>query len=376
VNITAAVARAAHSPLTLESLALEDPRPDEVLVRVVATGICHTDPAMRDDAYPVPKPIVLGHEGAGVVERIGAAVTRVMPGDQVLMSYNSCGSCASCRISRPGFCHDFFGRNFGGCRPDGSSPISKAGVSIHSNFFGQSSFATHSISRERNIVKVPADASLETLCPLGCGVQTGAGAVMNALRVTPGSSLAIFGTGPVGLSAVLAAHVSGAGRIIAIDLVDSRLQLAREFGATHTINPRNTDVVTELKNLTGAGVEFALDTTAHPQVIRQATDALAPRGMCAILGASKVGTEISLDVVHMMTGGRQLRGTVEGDSSPDVLIPQLLTLHAQGRFPFDRMITFYDFADINQAIEDTERGACIKAVLRMPPPGASIPQGS
>lgn len=366
MKIQAAVARAPHAPLAIEELDLEDPRPDEVLVRVVATGICHTDPAMRDQAYPVPQPIVLGHEGSGIVMRVGSSVTKVAPGDRVLMSYNSCGVCDSCLANASGFCRDFFGRNFAGARPDGTSPLSRDGSPVHGNFFGQSSFATHALARERNIVKVGASAPLERYCPLGCSVQTGAGAVMNALQVRPGSSLAVFGVGPVGLSAILAGRLTGAQRVIAVDRVEARLAMAREFGATDTIDSRTGDWVQGLIALTGGGVNYALDTTASADVIRQATDALAPRGVCAILGASKAGTQLSLDVIHMMTGGRQLRGTVEGDSSPDVLIPQLIRLHEAGRFPFERMLTFYDFKDINQAIADTESGACVKAVLRMP----------
>jgi aryl-alcohol dehydrogenase len=366
MKIRAAVARAPHAPLTIEELNLEEPRADEVLVRVVATGICHTDPAMRDQAYPVPQPIVLGHEGSGIVMRVGAAVTKVAPGDRVLMSYNSCGACDSCLANASGFCRDFFGRNFAGARPDGSTTLSDNGSRVHGYFFGQSSFATHAIARERNIVKMDAAAPLERYCALGCSVQTGAGAVMNALQVRPGSSLAVFGAGPVGLSAIVAGRLVGAKRVIAVDRVEARLAMAREFGATDTIDVRRGDTVQQLIALTAGGVNYAVDTTASADVIRQATDALAPRGVCAILGASKAGTELVLDVIHMMTGGRQLRGTVEGDSNPDVLIPQLIGLHEAGRFPFERMITFYDFADINQAIADTESGTCVKAVLRMP----------
>ena len=263
MKITAAVARQPHAPLSLETLDLEEPRLDEVLVQIVATGICHTDPAMRDQAYPVPQPIVLGHEGSGVVIRCGTAVTRVAPGDHVLMSYNSCAACPSCQEGLPGFCHDFFGRNFAGARPDGSSPLSQEGAVIHGNFFGQSSFATHAIARERNIVKVDEHTPLDVLCPLGCGIQTGAGAVMNALRVRPGSSFAVFGTGPVGLSAVMAAHLVGAARIIAIDRVSRRLDLARELGATDVILATDGDIVAQLRDLTVAA--STTRSTPRPQ---------------------------------------------------------------------------------------------------------------
>jgi aryl-alcohol dehydrogenase len=321
---------------------------------------------MRDQAFPVPQPIVLGHEGSGIVRRVGSAVTAVEPGDKVLLSYNSCGACRSCRANEPGFCHDFFDYNFAGVRSDGSTPLSQEGRPIHGNFFGQSSFATYALAHERNVLKVSQDAELSRLCPLGCGVQTGAGAVWNALQIKPSASFAVFGTGPVGLSAILAARAAGAGVIVAIDLLESRRAIAIELGATRAIDPHATDVVSALKEITHIGVDYALDTTGVVSVIRQATDALAPRGRCAILGASKLGTELTLDVMHMMTGGRHLIGTVEGNSTPSQIIPQILALYSQGRFPFDRMITWYDFADINKAIADTEIGACVKAVLLMP----------
>ncbi len=365
MQIKAAVTRAPHGPQSLESLELEEPRSDEILVRVVATGVCHTDIAMRDQAFPVPQPIVLGHEGAGFVEKIGSAVTRVAVGDSVVMSYNSCGVCESCVEHEATYCHDFFGRNFAGVRPDGSSALSKGGEKIHGNFFGQSSFANFALCHERNVVKVPEGAPLERLGPLACGIQTGAGAVINALKVGVGKSIAVFGTGSVGLSAIMAAHVVGATTIIGIDLNAQRLKLARELGATHTINAGSENVLEQIMLITDSGVHFALDTTANAKVIRQAVESLTLRGECGLVGASTAGTEISLDVLHLMTAGRKVRGIVEGDSVPEIFIPQLIQLHLQGRFPFDKMLRYYDFADINQAIADSESGATIKPVLRM-----------
>lgn len=363
MRIIAAVARAPHQPLTIETLDLAEPRVDEVLVRLVATGICHTDIAMRDQAFPVPQPIVLGHEGAGIVERVGSTVTKVLPGDHVLMSYNSCGTCRSCLAHATSYCYDFFGRNFGGSRPDGSSPLSLDGASIHGNFFGQSSFATRALCNSRNVVKVPSELPLQKLGPLACGVQTGAGAVLNGLRVPAGASFAVFGSGSVGLSAVLAARVAGATRIIAVDRLDTRLELAREFGATDVVDVTTTDPIRAVMEITGDGAAFTLDTTGTPAVIRQAVECLAPRGRCAILGASPVGTEVSLDVLHLMTAGRRIQGTVEGDSAPDVFIPVLLELFGQGRFPFDRMLRFYPFEQINEAMADSEAGRAVKPVL-------------
>ena len=363
--VEAAVARATHAPMAFESLTLEEPREDEILVRVVATGVCHTDIAMRDQAFPVPQPVVLGHEGAGVVERIGSSVTRVAPGDRVVMSYNSCGSCPSCHERQPTYCYDFFGRNFAASRPDGSTALESNGSAVHSNFFGQSSFATWALCHERNVVKISGEVPLELLGPLACGIQTGAGAVMNALRVGAGHSFAVFGAGSVGLSAIMAARVVGATTIVAIDINDDRLALARELGATHVVNSSRQSPAEAILGITGAGVRFALEATGRPHVIRQAVESLAPRGVCGIVGASPAGSEVSLDIIHLMTAGRTLRGIVEGDADSQVFIPKLIELYQAGKFPFDRLITFYPFADINRAIEDSERCAVVKAVVRM-----------
>jgi len=365
MQIRAAVARAPHAPLSVETLELASPREDEILVRVVATGVCHTDIVVRDQMLPVPLPVVLGHEGAGIVESVGARVTKVAPGDPVVMSYNSCGQCANCHAGATSYCLDFPARNFAAARADGSSALSLGGAVIHGNFFGQSSFATFAIGHERNVVKVRRDAPLEKLGPLACGVQTGAGAAINGLRVTLGASFAVFGCGTVGLSAILGARLIGAGAIFAIDLHESRLALAREFGATHTIRAGKEDAVNTILDATRFGCNFALDTTGLPKVIRQAVDSLAPRGACAVLGASPLGTEISLDLVHLMSGGRSVRGTVEGDSSPDVFIPRLIDFYLDGRFPFDRILKFYTLDQINQAIADSEAGTTIKPVIRI-----------
>jgi aryl-alcohol dehydrogenase len=351
--------------MSIERLVLEAPRNDEILVRVVATGICHTDIAMRDQAYPVPQPVVLGHEGAGVVEKVGAAVTGVVPGDHVVMSYNSCGACASCAAGAATYCYDFFGCNFAAVRTDGTTPISDRNGSIHGNFFGQSSFADFALCHGRNVVKVPKDVPLELLGPLACGVQTGAGAVLNAFKIARGQSFAVFGAGSVGLSAIMAAAAAGASPIIAVDLLESRLALARELGATHTVNPSKANPAEEIVKLTGGGVDFALEATGIPPVIRQAVESLAPRGVCGILGAAPAGSEMTLDVLHLMTAGRTVRGIVEGDSDPHTFIPMLIDLYLDGRFPFDKLIRYYPFEQLNEAIEDSESGRVVKAVVRM-----------
>ncbi|SFJ42220.1 NAD(P)-dependent alcohol dehydrogenase [Caulobacter sp. UNC279MFTsu5.1] len=365
MQITAAVLRSRSGPFGLEAVELEEPRAGEVLVRVVATGVCHTDMVMRDQDLPTPQPVVLGHEGAGVVERVGPGVTKVAPGDHVVMTFNSCGTCPSCHDHAPTYCHEFFPRNFMGARADGSSGLSRDGETIHANIFGQSSFATFALCHERNAVKVSKAAPLEILGPLGCGVMTGAGAVMNALKVPAGRSLAVFGAGAVGLSAVLAAKASGAGPIIVVDINPARLALALSLGADHALDGRGEPVVERIQAITGFGVDYSIDTTANLKVMRQAVDVLAPRGTCGLVGASKMGDELALDAVAVMSGGRVVRGVVEGDADPDTFIPELIDLHLAGRFPFEKLIAFYPLEQINEAVADGEAGRVIKPVVRM-----------
>ncbi|WP_404406636.1 NAD(P)-dependent alcohol dehydrogenase [Pelagibacterium halotolerans] len=365
MKVRAAIAREKATPLSLEEVDLEAPRPDEILIKVAATGVCHTDLVVRDGLLPTPMPVVLGHEGAGVVEAVGSAITKVKPGDHVVMTFNSCGTCPSCQDHAITYCHEFFPRNFFATRADGSTALSVDGEAIHSNFFGQSSFATHALCHEVNVVKVPHDVPLDLLGPLACGIQTGAGAVMNALKVSAGKSFVVFGAGSVGLSALMAARVVGATTIIAVDMNDARLATARELGATHTINPGNATATEEIMAVTKYGVDFALDTTGIPAVIRSAVESLAPRGTCGILGASGPDAEIILNETHFMSAGRKLIGIVEGESNPDVFIPMLIDLYRKGSFPFDKIVSFYDFDAINDAIHDSETGKVIKPIVRM-----------
>lgn len=354
----AAVVERPGGPFALREVELGPLRDDEVLVRVVASGICHTDLICRDQWLPVPLPAVLGHEGAGIVEAVGAAVLDFEPGDRVGMSYDCCGGCAACAQGLGVYCHSFFEHNFAACRPeDGSSACGD----VHAHFFGQSSFATRAVARARNIVAVPDDLPLEIAAPFGCGIQTGAGAVLNAFRLPAGSSIAVFGAGAVGLSAVIAARLAGAARVVAVDLRANRLALARELGATETVDASERDPVEAI----GASMAYSLEATGSPQALRQAIDVLAPLGTCGIVGAPALGTEASFDVTFVMTAGRVIRGIVEGEARPKEFLPRLYDLWRRGEFPVDRMMQFYDFEEIDRAAADAESGEVIKPVLRI-----------
>jgi aryl-alcohol dehydrogenase len=354
----AAVVAQKGGPFELRELELGPLREDEVLVRVVASGICHTDLICRDQWLPVPLPAVLGHEGAGVIEAVGSNVADLALGDRVCMSYDCCGVCPACVRGLGVYCHAFFEHNFAASRPeDGSSALGD----VHAHFFGQSSFATHAVARARNVVRLPDDVPLRIAAPFGCGIQTGAGAVLNAFKPEPGSSIAVFGAGAVGLAAVMAARIAGCTTIVAVDLRANRLELAREVGATEVVDASARDPVAAI----GATADYSLEATGSPVALRQAIDVLAPCGTCGIVGAPALGTEASFDVTFVMTAGRAIRGIVEGESRPKEFLPRLFDLWRSGRFPVDRMMEFYDFEEIDRAAHDAESGDVIKPVLRM-----------
>ena len=339
----------------IESLEMEGPGSDEIMVRLVASGICHTDIDLCDSWDEADRAVVLGHEGAGWVERVGKKVKSIRRGDHVVLSYQSCGRCVPCRGDNPAHCQHFYRANFGFQRLDGSNALERSGVRGH--FFGQSSFATHCLATERNLVKVTKDLPLEILSPLGCGLQTGAGTVMNSLKVPKGASLAVFGTGAVGLAAVMAARLAGAHPIIGVDKKPKRLHLALELGATHTIDNRRQDVAARIAHVTGRGVDYVVETTASPQMHHLAVDVLNPQGVVALL-TGESGTD-------SLPEGRKTLGIIQGDAVPQRFIPKLIKLHQAGLFPFDRLLRFYAFGDINRAIADAKRGDSIKPVLRI-----------
>ena len=364
MEIKAAVVFEKSGKFSIEQLELSDPNEDEVLVRIVSSGICHTDLAARDGHLPMPPPpSVFGHEGAGVVEKVGKGVTKVKPGDHVVLGWDFCGECAACKAGKNLYCFNFFLHNFHGARPDGTTTLSKGDQVIHGSFFNQSSFANFALANERNVVKVTKDVPLEILGPLGCGIMTGAGAVMNSLQASPGTSIAVFGVGPVGMSAVLAAVVCECAPIIAVDIHEGRLKAAKEFGATHTVNANKGDPVAAIQDITGGGPNFTLECVGNPSVFRQAVDVLPRLGVCGLLGVVPPGTEVTLDM-DLIMNGRTVKGILGGDAIPDQFIPKLIELYKQGKMPFDRMITFYPFDDIEKAVEDMEKGKIIKPILK------------
>lgn len=366
-RIRAAVFREGAAAARIESLAAGALRDDEVLVRLVATGVCHTDLTCRDGFMAMPRPVILGHEGAGIIERIGAGVKSVRAGDRVVLTFLPCGACPNCLEGVPAYCFQFMPGNLTGRRADGSTALSDMTGEVSAHFFGQSSFATHSIANERNVVKIRDDAPLELLGPLGCGVQTGAGCIMNVLKPGRGESLVVFGAGGVGLSAVMAAVVEGLSPIIVVEPRAERRALALELGAHHAVEPAaDADLVTSLQSLAPAGLRNAVDTSGVPEVIGQALAALAPRGKLAVVSTNRLDAVLPVPLIALLGRGITIRGVNMGDSVPKSFIPRLVDLIVEGRFPLQKLVHWYDFDQVNEALEDQHHGRAVKPILRMP----------
>lgn len=359
VSMTAAVATRPGTEFDLLDVELDEPREDEILVRILATGICHTDMNALSGRLPVTMPIVLGHEGSGRVVAVGSRVMSVAPGDKVVIVPDYCGRCDQCRQGFTPYCENSGRIVFGGVRMDGST---KTSDETRAGFFGQSSFAEYSLVTERNVIKVAPDADLSILCALTCGTSAGAGAILNTLKPEPHHSVAIFGTGTVGLTAIAAAKARGARTIIALDIHDSRLEMAREFGATHTINTRDIDVVAAIHALVPGGVDRAFDSTGVKDVILTAIYSLGYHGWFGYVTGTG-GVPLDLDLNRILTKGVTIRGIMGGDGTGRLFHRELVRLYEEGRLPVDKLVRTYRLAEINQALQDMKAGTTIKPVL-------------
>ncbi|WP_040795726.1 NAD(P)-dependent alcohol dehydrogenase [Nocardia higoensis] len=352
------------SDFTLTQIDVDDPRAGEVLVRIEAVGICHTDLAARDGVLPIEYPGVVGHEGAGTVIAVGDGVTKVAAGDKVGITFNSCGECATCTTGRQSYCENFTALNYGGTRPDGSKPLQRDGSPIGGMFFGQSSFARAALANERNVVKVDDDIPFALLAPLGCGVQTGVGAVTRSLRAEPGSAIVIAGGGSVGLSAVMGAVLQGCRTIIIVEPNSARRDLASELGATHAVDPAAGDLTEQVRAIVPEGVNYVIDTTGIPAVIDALIGATRVKGTVGLIGVpSDPSGAVNLNIIATLTLGLTVTGIIEGDSTPDVFIPELVALYRAGRLPLDKLVTTFEFDRINEAVAAQHDGKVVKPVL-------------
>lgn len=363
ITMKAAVTPAEGAPFELTEVVLDDPRPDEILVRIAGVGLCHTDLVAKDGGMRASFPALFGHEGAGVVEAVGTDVTKVAPGDHVVLTFNSCGTCPRCTAQEPSYCVERSAYNYAGKRKDGAPIVTQGDAPVHGDFFGQSSFAPFAIAHERNTVKIDKAMPLDLAGSLGCGIQTGAGAVMRSLACTPGSSIVIIGAGSVGLAAVLGAVLQGCSEIIVIEPHAARRELAQSLGATRALAPTDTAMVRELHPL---GVDYVLDTSGVPAAFEHAPAFLRSRGTFGFLGVppmAQMNAPLPGSLRQTMGGGFTYRGIVEGDSVPDEFIPELVAHHLAGRLPIDTFTRSYPLAHINRAVEDQHRGECVKVCL-------------
>ncbi len=363
MKIKAAVVREAGK-LEIEELELGKPRFGEVLVKLTASGICHTDSSALFMQVPGKYPMVLGHEGVGIVQEIGPGVKSLQPGDRVIMSFPSCGCCEECLEGRPYACDQSTELFFHGIYADGDRRITDGKGEKVGALFGQGSLADHCIVAERNAVKVDPEVELKSLCSLACGAQTGAGAVLNRMKPDAGDAIAVFGCGAVGISAIMAAKLSGCGVIIGVDAVPSRLELAAECGATHVINGRECpDIAEEIRRLTGGkGVRFALEASGAPVLVPQMLAALRKEGLAVLV--SFLSGPVELDATMLFVGPCiSLAGTVEGASNPQLFIPKLVQFFKEGRLPVDRLANYYSFGEVGKAFEDSKNGSAIKPII-------------
>lgn len=371
MRITAAVMQKSDGMLTrrrieLEEVELDSPYDDEVLIRITACGVCGTDKGAIHGLEPYPTPGVLGHEGAGIVEAVGRDVKSVKPGDRVMIGFPFCGECRTCRRGEMRYCEKGQALSFSGYRLDGSSGMKRLnGEPLAGRFFQQSSWSTHTLALERQLAKVPDGIDLDLCGPYGCSISTGAGTILNELKPLPGSAIAIFGAGNVGLAAVMAARLTGATRIIAIDKVPERLALARELGATHSLE-HGADTVAELKELVGGHLDYSVEATDGSNLVGEAISALGPRGTCAMVGGAKMTATVKYNHPDVLMNGKHIIGVMGGGGQTPTFLQSLMELQRQGRFPLEKLVRFYDLADVNQAIDDSDAGTTIKPILRMP----------
>ncbi|MEX2245708.1 MAG: Zn-dependent alcohol dehydrogenase [Dehalococcoidia bacterium] len=350
----AAVLRELNKPLSIEDVELEKPGPGQVLVKTAASGVCHSDLHFIDGSWPMPLPAVLGHEAAGVVEEVGAGVTYVQPGDHVVLLFVPfCGICRFCTTGRPNLCRD--GRSM--------QPVLKIGDRMQPAFLGMSSFAEHILLPEGGVVKIRQDVPLEQAALVGCGVMTGVGAAINTAKVAPGSTCAVIGTGGVGLNVIQGCALAGAAKIIAVDVRENKLAMARRFGATHTIDASQEDPVKAVRDLTGGGADYAFEVIGLPAAITQAFDMVRRGGEAIVVGMSPFGSQVSVDATAFLSE-KVLRGCVYGSTRPRYDMPMILDLYMAGKLNLDDLVSRrYPLEGINDAFDALRAGEVARSVI-------------
>lgn len=363
-TIKAAVLYEPNTPLKVEKVTLDEPQANEVLVKIEATGLCHSDLHFMKGEMPVPVPVVPGHEGAGIVEKVGPGVTTLQPGDHVVMMVAfSCGKCRFCIAGKPTMCVENLPIQSTATLPGGAKRLRKGKEEIH-HMFGLASYAQYAVVHERSCVKVREDAPLDVVCLLGCGTSTGIGAAINSTGIKPGESIAVFGCGGVGLSAVMGARLAGAGKIIAVDTLERKLTMAKKLGADHLIDASKDDPMVKIMELTGGGADYALECIGNVNVMAQAFASMRFGGKLIVVGMAPLGTFLNIATYEFLLG-KTISGTVQGDINPQIDIPRYIDLFMGGKLPIDKLITnTYSLDRINEAFEALEKGKVIRSVIK------------
>jgi NDMA-dependent alcohol dehydrogenase len=361
----AAVLYETKQPLQIEEIEVQPPRRGEVAVRMGAAGVCHSDYHVMNGDLPAPLPAILGHEGAGVVEAVGEGVRAVRPGDHVILLFRApCGRCSYCAVGRPALCGLGTGVRWTGQLLDGTSRYSRNGAEIK-HFNGLSTFAERSVVLEEAVVPIRADVPLEIAALMGCSVMTGVGAVINTARVEPGSNCLVIGAGGVGLNVVLGLKLAGANKIVVADLIDHKLELAQDFGATDTINARRQDVVAVAKELTnGEGVDYAFEVIGHSGALKQCFDAVRRGGTAVAVGVAPSNAEVSISQFDLVLQEKRLLGSMYGSNRAHHDMPRLLDLYLAGKLDLDKLVTRrYPLDQINEAYRAMMDGEVARSVI-------------
>lgn len=362
--IKAAVAYALNE-LTIDEIELDPPGPREVLVKIRAAGVCHSDLHTYKGELRATPPIVLGHEGAGIVEAVGAEVSKVKPGDAVAINWlPGCQRCPTCLAGRPTLCETFPTTTLAGTMPDGTSRHHAQDGASLKPYLSSATMAEYTIIHENGIVPLMDGVPFDVAAVIGCAVMTGVGAVINQAQVKAGSSAAVIGCGGVGLSALLGCKLAGCYPIIAVDVMQSKLDFAVELGATHTVNSRETDAVQEMRNITRIGPDYAFDSVGVGPTIAQALQCVRPDGTAVVMGLGAVKEEIAISPASLVLGNRRLLGSFAGSGRPLVDLPKLMELYKAGRIDLDALITKrYPLTQLPQAFDDMEAGRVARSVL-------------
>ncbi len=357
----AAVFHGAKQPLVVEEVDIDRPMPREIVVRTVACGVCHSDLHFVEGLYPMPAPAVLGHEPAGIVETVGEQVTYVKPGDRVIACLSVfCGHCDQCLTGHPNLCSNPETR-----RGPGQPPrLSQAGAPIHQGL-NLAGYAEKMLLHENAVVKIREDMPLDRAALIGCGVMTGVGAVLNTAKVEPGSTVAVFGAGGVGLATIQGARIAGARQIIAVDMIETKLAMARELGATHVVDASSRDPVAAIRDMTGGGVQYSFEAIGLKQAAEQAFNCLAPGGTATIIGMIPVGQKVEVDGYQFLSE-KKLQGCTMGSNRFRVDMPRYIDFYLQGRLKLDEMITRKGrLEDVNEAFRAMKEGEVVRTVLML-----------